>query len=123
MSPVIERQPKNSASNLPQSDYVLRCLVYNPTAGLYVAECIDLDLIVEADSPDAAVSGLQDAMMGYLKVALENDDHRGLLPRPSPIWNRLRYNWYCLRAALSRGRRNFRLFDWSPSGKLKPSFC
>jgi len=88
--------------------------VYRQTLDEWVAECIDLDLMVKARTPDLAAHGLQDAMLGYLKTAIEGDPS-GLIPRPSPFSHRLRYQWFCLKAAFAVRRQNFRIIDYSPS--------
>lgn len=93
--------------------FTFRCFVH-PSAGAFVAECVDLDLIVKAGTPDKALAGLQDSMIGYLRTVLDSGEIAGLVPRPSPLPRRLLYHWYCLKAALSgSGHRNFRLFDAS----------
>lgn len=40
----------------------------------------------------AATKGLEDAVEGYLTVAMEGDI-TGLIPRPSPFKSRLIYRW------------------------------
>jgi hypothetical protein len=70
----------------------------------YVAECIDLDLIVKDQTLEGALHGLQHAMIGHLKVALEGDI-TGLIPRPSPLSRRLRYYYLCAKAGLLGGSR------------------
>ena len=92
----------------------LRCLVYLRSAGFYVAECIDLDLIAQGKTADLAMKSLHSAMAGYLKVVLADPNNiDGLLPRRSPLRNRLRYHWYLLRAQITRRRSDFRLYDCS----------
>ena len=91
--------------------FTLRCFVY-PQKGRYVAECIDLDLMAKADSPTRALDSLKEALFGYLQTVLEGDKE-GLLPRRSPLSHRLRYQYYCLLAALTNRRTNFRLCDLS----------
>jgi len=93
---------------------MLRCYAYQHS-GSWVAECIDLDLIVKRKTPDAAADSLRDAMAGYLKTVSEGDSFHGLVPRPSPLSHRLRYHWFCLKAAAFGGRRDFRLLDCSSS--------
>ena len=92
----------------------LRCYAYREDSGDWVAECIDLDLIVEARTPDAVVRSLHAAMVGYLKTA-EMGDTAGLVPRPSPWTHRLRYRLFCLKATIYFARRNFRIIDCSPN--------
>jgi len=97
----------------PAKSYTFRCFVY-VKSGLYVAECIDLDLMVKAKSAERALRGLEDVMRGYLKTAFLGGDLTGLIPRKSPFSNRLLYHLTCLRAALfGQARNSFRLWDAS----------
>jgi hypothetical protein len=73
-----------------------------------------LDIAIRAKKPQEAYEKLQDAMMGYLKVAFADGRAEGLVPRHAPLSHRLRYYWFCLKAAVGQGRRNFSLFDWAP---------
>lgn len=117
MSTVASEKPaKHPAPNAKQCDVVLRCLSYEHKPGVFVAECIDLNLIVRASSADRAIEKLTEAMVGYLKVACEGD-YTGLIPRPSPFSRRLRYHWFLFLAQFAR-RRRFRLFDSSPRSCL-----
>jgi hypothetical protein len=93
----------------------LRCYAYRH-AGAWIAECVDLDLMVKSRTPEGAAEGLRDAMTGYLKTVVAGGNLDGLVPRPSPLSHRMRYHWFCLKAAgLPRGHRDFRLLDCSPS--------
>jgi len=76
-----------------EKTFTLRCFVYPQRNGLYVAECIDLDLIVKARKPKEAMKGLRDAMLGYVKVAVESGQEGVLIPRPAPLTHRLRYHF------------------------------
>ena len=67
----------------------LRCFVRR-VDGYYVAECIDLDISAEAETLKGAISGLQDAMDGYLSIALDTNTS-GVIFRPSPLSHRIRY--------------------------------
>ena len=69
----------------------LRCFVYQRGIKSYRAECIDLDIATERSTREEAISGLQDAMHGYLSVVFSSADRRGLIPRPSPLPHRLHY--------------------------------
>ena len=106
-----DRQVGNGLASLPI--LTLRCYVYRQTSDVWVAECVDLDLMVKARTADLAAHSLYDAMTGYLKTASEGE-LSGLLPRPSPLSHRLRYHWFCLKAALAIRRHNFRIIDCSP---------
>jgi hypothetical protein len=105
------RQVGNGLGSLPVP--ALRCYVYRQAPEKWVAECVDLDLMAKARTSDLAAHGLRDAMSGYLKTA-SGGSLTGLLPRPSPLSHRLRYHWFCLKAAFTIGRHNFRIIDCSP---------
>jgi hypothetical protein len=92
---------------------VFRCFCYSPSGGVFRAECIDLDLAVEKDTPDAAWHGLQTAIGGFVNVALEDGDAHNLLSRRSPFGRRLLYRWFCLQAALFRHRPDLRICDFA----------
>lgn len=95
----------------------LRCYVYPIHSGLYEAECIDLDLVVRAKSSNKAKESLNTAIGGYLKTALRGDV-RGLVPRPSPLSRRLRYQLYRrlvqLRHRIHHSTKGFKLFTVDP---------
>jgi predicted RNA-binding Zn-ribbon protein involved in translation (DUF1610 family) len=67
----------------------LRCFVRRAHA-YYIAECIDLDISAEAETLEGAISGLQDAMDGYMSVVLDTNTS-GVIFRPSPLSHRIRY--------------------------------
>jgi hypothetical protein len=69
----------------------LRCFVRRAGNGCFIAECIDLDISAEGDTLKAAIAGLQDALCGYLDVAITTDS-QGLALRPSPLTHRARYH-------------------------------
>jgi hypothetical protein len=96
-----------------QQSFVLRCIVYPNKPGEYTAECVDLDIMARAKTPEEAFHQVRMAIKGYLAVVLEGQTE-GLLPRPSPLSHRLRYHWFVLRAALTFGiRRSFLVSDLS----------
>jgi hypothetical protein len=93
------------------SQLTLRCIIYSPATGVYIAECIDLDILVTGKDQNEASRKLIDAMKGYLKVVLAGDP-KGLIPRRAPLSHRIRYRWFAARAAIINGtHRTFRLFD------------
>jgi hypothetical protein len=71
--------------------HLLRCYWYRSGAPYY-AECIDLDLIARGDSGEEAIGKLQEAVYGYLAVAFRGDSTKGLVPRRSPLSQRLHYH-------------------------------
>src|SRR5262245_2344373 len=58
----------------------LRCYDRQLRSDLYLAECIDLDIVAEGSTKVEAISGLQDAMHGYRELAFEGE-YRGLVLR------------------------------------------
>ena len=92
----------------------LRCCAYQ-SSEMWIAECIDLDLIASGKTPEQAIGGLHNAITGYVRTVLDGNSLDGLIPRPSPFSHRLRYHGMCLRAAFAHNRHNFRLLDCSPS--------
>lgn len=69
-----------------------RCFAYKGKSGAFVAECIDLGIMVKAKTMKKAVSSLGDAIEGYLEVVVNGDDRERLLHRPSPVSHRLHYH-------------------------------
>jgi hypothetical protein len=78
-----------------------RCFGYQQDHDLFVAECIDLNLMVKADTMNRAVSSLRDAIDGYLEVSFDGDP-TGLVPRPSPVARRFLYRWIGVRSRLAQ---------------------
>lgn len=115
MSSVLQERPQQAVTPPPHarllSQLTLRCIIYRHTPDVYIAECIDLDILVTAKDQNEAARKLIDAMRGYLKVVLAGDPE-GLIPRRAPLSHRIRYRWFAARAAIINGAyRTFRLFD------------
>jgi hypothetical protein len=129
--PVAEQVAPTKRSETPvkrpqKHKLTLRGLVY-PDGGSYIAECIDLNIMVQRDSAKEAANSLADAIQGYLDTVLSNKSDldrfvrdgrvEGLIPRPSPLPHRARYHMFCFRAALLRGnQRDFQIVDHSSCG-------
>ena len=94
---------RSGSKKSAQSPITLRCMAYS-NSGSYWAECIDLNLMVRAETMDEACVKLNDAVRGYVKVAYRGESVEGLIPRPSPIANRLRYRLIALTALLFKPR-------------------
>jgi len=94
----------------------LRCFVRR-ARGVFVGECIDLDIMVESPTPDGAVAALENAMTGYLEVVFAgpHPDLKGLILRPSPFSHRLRYHLECLKYAIANSLRERSTPEHSPS--------
>lgn len=110
MSPTVTQEKEQHKSQVSLPKTTLRCLVYKPKSNLYIAECVDLDILVRAGTEQEAAKKLVEAIRGYMKVVLEGDI-TGLVPRPSPFSHRLRYRFYAVLAAFVNAHRNFRLVD------------
>ena len=98
---------------------LLRCMAHR-RKNRYVAECIDLNLVATAATPEDALRSLKLAIAGHLKVSLEGASDlekqtglvKGLIPRPSSWRRRLVYHMLCLLAAFRSAERGFRLYDF-----------
>ncbi len=100
---------------------ILRCYVYRASEGHFVAECIDLDIIVEEGSLNKAFKSINEAIAGYMKVACAGDIH-GLIPRRSPISRRFLYHYrvliYPLLRYFQQERRERRLKKFDVGASL-----
>ncbi len=113
----IETKNDGSKANPLHSEdgNILRCFVHRNASGRYFAECVDVILIVEKDSPDLAWASLREAIDGYLKVVLAaGQSPEGLFPRPSRWSRRALYHWYVFLAAFRSRERDFRICDYHP---------
>jgi hypothetical protein len=88
--PLEEKLPTNQLQK-SHKRLSLRCCVHEQKPGLFAAECIDLDLMVKARNISKAKRELRDAIMGYVRVALETGQKDKLIPRPSPLSHRFHY--------------------------------
>jgi hypothetical protein len=98
--PTLADTKKTTAPARTKYSGVLRCMGYKQANNLYVAECIDLNLMVKAKSMKKAVESLNEAIHGYLLVAC-NGNTDGLVPRPSPFDRRLVYHWMGIKSRLA----------------------
>jgi hypothetical protein len=85
---------------------------------LFVAECTDLDLLVKARKANKAMRELEDAVKGYIQVAVDTGEVDTLVPRRSPLSHRVRYHLACLAFRLSL-LREVRLFDCTEIARPK----
>ena len=84
-----------------------------------VAECVDLNITVEADTLAEARRSLEAAVDGYLQIAFDRDDPSDLVPRYSPATNRMKYHcWIAAHDVLgfvfSGVRRSVEFFQVEP---------
>ena len=94
-------------------------------------DALELDICAEGKTPDLAVRGLKNAMIGYLHVMLDGQGTNAVasLKRPSPLSHRIRYfverlKCEALRPFLrSDESRVKKFYDFSPSPRLIRSHC
>jgi hypothetical protein len=82
-------------SDEAEKTHTFRCYAYKAGNSRFIGECVDLDIIVEENSLQNAVDSLNEAVEGFLHVALEGDP-RGLVPRYSPLSHRFLYHFRVL---------------------------
>ena len=112
-------------SNPPQDyHYVFRGYMRPTLRGTVLAECVDLDLLVEADTAEQAMAKMRDAMKGYLAIAFERDDPSDLIPRRSPLSSWLWF-WgiYCCWKIQRVQRNALRVFDFPYDDGLAETTC
>jgi hypothetical protein len=100
-------------SPVKKYSFTVRCYVYEQRSGLFVAECIDLDLMVKSRNPAKAKRELRDAILGYVQVAVESGQDKVLIPRRSPLGHRLHYFALYWISRFSRTKRD-RVFNCTP---------
>ena len=102
--------------------FPLRAFLYR-SHGRYIAECIDLYLLAQAETADDAIRKLQEETYGYLKVAFEGKTN-GLVLRPSPLSHRLRYRFQCfVRSRRWRHKKRHMTWHFDETPQLHISHC
>jgi hypothetical protein len=92
--------PKQTGKGIMTGTRTFRCYMYfQRSTGMYVAECIDLDLMVKEKKANRAMRELRDAVVGHVRVAIEVGEP-SLLYRPSPLSHRARYHFLRLTSEL-----------------------
>ena len=93
--------PTGAKSRQVEKCLTVRCFFYREKSGLFVADCIDLDLVVKARKQNMAMRELRDAVLGYVRVAVESGTDSELIPRRSPLRHRIHYYAVVLACRLS----------------------
>jgi hypothetical protein len=110
--------PSSTEPRMVEKCFAVRCFSYREKSGLFIAECIDLDLSVRAKKQNIAMRELRDAILGYVKVAVESGADSELIPRRSPVVHRLHY--YVVKCACRlRLLGCERLFSCTPSARTR----
>ena len=100
-----------------------RCFAYKLRSGGFVAECIDLNLIVKAKTMKKAASNLGDAIEGYLEVAANGEDQSSLIPRPSPFSHRIHYQAVGVKLRIAKALNSVEGLAFKMKQFECPAFC
>lgn len=90
--PAVEELQAEHPARIALRGRAFRCFAYERRSDGFVAECVDLNIIVQAKTMKKAVASLRDAIEGYLAVVANGDSEDGLIPRRSPLSHRLHYH-------------------------------
>jgi len=100
-------------------EHQLRCYSYKKKQQYY-AVCIDLTLIDEGATLEAARTNLQENVLGYLECVSKNGTMKQFFPRKAPFAFRLHYYWVRLLATLFPQFVKATLFEFRvPQGDLR----
>ena len=94
--------------------FTVRCFSYREKSGSFIAECVDLDLMVRRKKQNIAMRELRDAIVGYVQAAVESGADAELIPRRSPLSHLLHYYAVVFACRLSLLGCE-RLFSYTPS--------
>jgi len=75
-------------ANIRPKDLVLRCYGHSVNNKPYIGVCVDLNIAVQADSPDELKKKMGDAIVSYFEAVLDTDDRQsvpGLIRRKAPM--------------------------------------
>lgn len=103
----------------------LRAFCYKRSRG-YIAECIDLNLVSQGKTKEEAIGALQEAMFSYLAVVFDGGPTRKLVPRLSPLANRIHYHLhrlYCRIASFFGNRHHKHLLPLGPDQNNQTLCC
>ena len=89
-----------------RNPYLLRCYV-RPEGHQVIAVCVDLDLIVKANTLEAAKNELSQAIQSYLE-SLNEANIKDLFPRPAPLSVQMDYFFVCFLVRLLHVIKNIR---------------
>ena len=83
-----QKEGGGQMANVKPSSFVLRCYGYKFKNVSYTGVCVDLNIAVQADSPDALKKKMGDAINSYFEAVLDTDDRQSipaLIERRAPI--------------------------------------
>lgn len=85
----------NTLPLMTPSALTVRCMAWQEQ-GLWVAACIDLALAIQADTFEAARTGLHEQISVYVTEAftIDGDHAEQLLARKARLWDQLRYDFW-----------------------------
>lgn len=105
--PAVADRPVASPEREAFKGKLFRCFAYKHKSGFFVAECIDLNLIVKAKTMKKAISSLGDAIEGYLAVVATGEDQAQLLSRHSPLSHLIHYHAVGVKLHLAKALKSF----------------
>jgi hypothetical protein len=77
---------KNNRGKKPDCRIPLQAVVY-PHGKWWIAHCLELDLVAEGETPEAALQDLIDISVLQIKTAIKNHDLTSAFrPAPPEIW-------------------------------------
>ena len=88
-------------NGLRPNNLILRCYGHRTNKGNWVGVCLELNVAVEADSPDLLKKKMGEAIQSYIEVLLDTKDSASIPPllyRPAPPMDWAKY--YLIRFAL-----------------------
>ena len=75
-------------ANIRPKNLVLKCYAYRLRNEPYVGVCVDLNIAVQADSPNELKKKMNSAIISYLEAVLDTDDKQSipaLIERRAPL--------------------------------------
>ena len=81
-------------ANIRPDNLILRCYGYRSRKGSYTGVCIDLNIAVQANSPEELKRKMSDALTSYLDAVLDTDNKESipyLIRRRAPLRDWLYY--------------------------------
>ena len=72
-------------------EHGFRCYVYQAAHGRYLADCLDLTLMGEGETPQKAMADLQEVILGYLEAVQASGEQDAFIPRRAPLYRWLRF--------------------------------
>ena len=79
----------NAARGDKMTERQFRCYVYKAAPKQYLADCLDLTLMGEGETPQQAMADLHEIILGYLETVYASGEQDAFIPRRAPL-----YRWF-----------------------------